>query len=236
MQRIRYFIHETSAEDYYNRLARQLFSDLTYDLFVGVDFSEKEKTFFMQEKHLMIPKEKTWKPLNILPGRFPIDKELCCKFILLGIDKFISSQNPIYAETLLYIWFAQATARWKRRGFEVNEIFTICPQQFRTIPITYKTFQANEHKVLLGNKKHFPISLSLKKIAFAYADTRSLERPIIKMHPSSIATCLKELAEELHLNPKTSPITLETFLEASHPIIGHRPGIKNSQKNTPSTT
>jgi hypothetical protein len=44
MQRIRYFIHETSAEDYYNRLARQLFSDLTYNLFVGVDFSEQEKT------------------------------------------------------------------------------------------------------------------------------------------------------------------------------------------------
>jgi len=144
-----------------------------------------------------------------------------CKLILLSIDKFIATQNPLYAETLLYMWLAQAATRQKRRGFKVNEVFAIRFQDLGEIPLFYENYKAKEGKVTIL-RKSFPISLSLKNPAQSYADQRIATEPIFTFDRSSIENCLSELAAELGDDFLTSPITPETFLELVRPGNVHR--------------
>jgi hypothetical protein len=115
LKRLRHFISATPPTQYHNRLARALFKSLLFVLFEKVNFSEQEKKLFMLEHGLTHVKEKRWQPLKINPGRYPLNEQQYCKLILLGIDRFIATQNPLYAETLLYMWLAQSAARQKKR-------------------------------------------------------------------------------------------------------------------------
>lgn len=131
----------------------------------------------MLEHGLTHVKETRWQPLKINSGRYPINEHQYCKLILFSIDKFIATQNPLYAETLLYMWLAQSASRQKRRGFEVNEVFAIRFQDLGAIPLFYENYKAKEGKVTIP-RKSFLISLSLKYLAQSYADQRVATEPI----------------------------------------------------------
>ena len=221
LKRLRHFISITAPTQYHNRLARTLFKALIPSLFEKVAFSEKEKKLFMLENGLTHVKEKQWQPLKINPGRYPINEHQYCKLILLSIDKFIATQNLLYAETLLYMWLAQSAARHKRRGFEVNEVFAIRFKDLGTTPLFFEKYKAKEGRVTIP-RKSFPISLSLKNLVQSYADQRVATEPIFTFDRSSIENCLGELAEELGDDFLTSPITPETFLELVRPGNVHR--------------
>lgn len=221
LKRLRHFISTTSPTQYHSRLARTLFKALLSCLFEKVSFSEKEKKLFMLENGLTHVKEIRWQPLKINPGRYPINEHQYCKLILLSIDKFIATQNLLYAETLLYMWLAQSAARQKRRGFEVNEVFAIRFQDLGTIPLFCENYKAKEGKVTIP-RKSFPISLSLKTVAQSYADQRVATESIFTFDRSSIENCLNELAEASGDDFFTSPVTPETFLELVRPGNVHR--------------
>lgn len=221
LKRLRHFISTTPPTQYHSRLARTLFKALLPHLFEKVGFSEKEKKLFMLENGLTHVKEIRWQPLKINPGRYPINEHQYCKLILLSSDKFIATQNPLYAETLLYMWLAQSAARQKRRGFEVNEVFAIRFQDFGAIPLFSENYKAKEGKVTIP-RKSFSISLSLRTLAKSYADQRVATEPIFTFDRSSIENCLSELAEGLGDSSPTSPITPETFLELVRPGNIHR--------------
>jgi|GEM_PF-2756962 len=175
----------------------------------------------MLQNGLTHVKDTRWQPLKINPGRYPINDHQYSKLILLSIDKFIATQNPLYAETLLYMWLAQSAARKKRRGFEVNEVFAIRFQDLGAIPLFYENYKAKEGEVTIP-RKSFPISLSLKTLPQSYADHRVASESIFTFDRSSIENCLNELAEASGDDFFTSPVTPETFFELVRPGNVHR--------------
>jgi hypothetical protein len=221
LKRLRHFISVTSPTQYHNRLVRALFKTLLLVLFEKVNFSEKEKKLFMLEYGLTYVKEKRWQPLKINPGRYPLNEHQYCKLILLSVDRFIATQNSLYAEALLYMWLAQSAARQKRRGFEVNEIFAIRFKDLGVNSLFFEKYKAKEGKVTILRKR-FSISLLLKSLAQSYADQRIAIEPIFTFDRSSIENCLGELAKEMGADFLISPITPETFLEVIRPGNVHR--------------
>lgn len=207
---LRWFIDSTKSTNYENRLARGVFGELKEALFRGINFSEKEKRAFMLSWSMISLRDRIYTPLKLNPSRYPVGRDSCRRFILLGIKKFTDTLNPFYAETVLYIWIAQAAARKRRRMITTEDVLKICPQHL-VVAEMYDKVRVREVKVKLDKKKIFPIPFQLRDFLKIYADNRRPESPILTLERSSLENYLRELADEL--GETTSPVTPETFLE-----------------------
>jgi len=165
----------------------------------------------------LLKRKKKWVPLKIQPARFPLTEQQLKQFILLAIEQYIATSKHRYAEALLYMWLAQAGARARRRGFAVADILKkISLSCINVHTKTHAGIKAKEVKVVLGNKEFF-ISMKLKHLIEAYADKRKKDKSIFSIDRSTLESCLRELTLDLGYNPKSFPVTPETFLERAEP-------------------